>query len=58
MTVKELKDIVNSISSRDDDRNVAFAGDLLIEHDNPIEKAELSWIDCSDAVLILLNEAT
>lgn len=58
MTVKELKAIINSISSRDDDRNVSFAGNLLIEHAKPFDDAEISWIDCSDAILILINEVT
>ena len=57
MTVKELKSIINSIPSREDDRNVAFAGSLLKEHDDSFSEVEFTWIDCSDAMLVLLNEA-
>ena len=55
MILKELKDAINSIPTKEDNRNVSFAGSL-IDGNNCIDEIEVSWIDCSDAMLILLNK--
>lgn len=56
MTVKELKDIVNGIPSREDNRPLSSCGDLLSDHDSAIHDFCFSWIDCSDAILLCITE--
>lgn len=56
MTVKELKDIVNSIPSREDNRPLSLCGDLLSDHEHTIDDFCFEWIDCSDAILLCINE--
>lgn len=55
MTVKELKSIILNIPSKEDNRPVSLCGNLLIGNE-PIDDIEISWIDCSDAMLICINE--
>lgn len=56
MTVKELKDIVNGIPSKEDNRPLSLCGDLLLDHKGTIDDFCFSWIDCSDAILLCINE--
>ena len=57
MTVKEFKAIVNSISPREDNRDVSFCGNLMRTHGETLDSIEVSWIDCSDGILVVLNES-
>lgn len=56
MTVKDLKDIVNTIPSREDDRPLSLCGSLLSDCKDPIDDFCFSWIDCSDAILLCINK--
>lgn len=55
MTIKELKEIINSIPQREDDRVVEFCGSLFEKRDIH-ESVEVSWMDCSDGMLLFINE--
>lgn len=50
MKVKELKEVINSIRSRDDGREISLAFDEEV-----IDDIEIGWINCSDGILILIN---
>lgn len=50
MKVKELKETINSIRSREDDREIALAFDGEV-----IDDMDIGWIDCADGILILIT---
>lgn len=55
MTVKDFKNSINDIRSRDDNKTILFCGSALNEES--YDDLDISWIDCSDAIVICINKS-
>lgn len=59
MTINDIIDILSAIPSRERDRPVAIIGDIVADHAkdlNKNHKYEISWIDCSNGMLLIIDE--
>ena len=54
MTVDDIIAELQKIPSRERTRPIALCGDV-INNEEEVSELEISWIDCSDAVVLLFN---
>ena len=55
MTINEIIKTLEEIPERDRNRNVSICGEK-IENKDIIDDFIITWIDCSDAILLLVND--
>lgn len=55
LTVNGMLNILKSVPMRDRDRPVSICGSA-IRDGKTVDYFGMSWIDCSDAILLIINE--